>query len=191
MAKEKKADRNVGKKGFGTVMLDRLREVDHATTIDLAKLAGVTVEQAYSRLMFLQSQEKMVVSAGKGAMKVWSMVGKAPPPAPIVTATRSGDSIGGIFNRSHGWKPSLDAFPAPIAPVIKGESILVEYPEPWRHTGLYTVLRTPDEKGVAQCWDMRNKCFAYVPVTPVSAAHYGVKLALVAGEKNMQILENA
>jgi hypothetical protein len=190
MPKDKKKERNVGKKGFGTVMLEHLRTVDYASTADLAKLAEVTVEQAYSRLMFLQSQEKMVVSAGKGAAKTWSMADKAPPPAPIVNVTK-GNGVTDIFNRSHGWKPSLSAFPVPVAPIVKGDNLLVEYPENWRHTSLVTVTRTPDEKGVALCWDMRNKCFAYVPVTPLSAVKYGIKLALVIGEKNMQIMENA
>ncbi len=184
------ATRKVGKKGFGTTMLEHLNTVEHATTLELATLAGVTVEQAYSRLMFLQSQEKMVVSAGKGASKVWSMVGKAPPPEPTIEPGKVGESVTAIFNKSHGWKPSLKAYPAPVAPIVKGDNLLVEYPEDWRHSALVTVLRTPDDHGVAQCWDQRNKCFAYVPVTPVASAHYGVKLALVVGEKNVQILEN-
>lgn len=184
------ATRKVGKKGFGTVMLEHLGTVDHATTMELATLAGVTVEQAYSRLMFLQSQEKMVVSAGKGAAKTWSMAGKAPPPEPTPAAGAPSESVAGIFNKNHGWKPSLKTYPAPVAPIIKGDNLLVEYPEDWRHSALVTVLRTPDDQGVSQCWDQRNKCFAYVPVTPVSTAKYGIKLAIVTGEKNMQILEN-
>ncbi len=190
MSNEQQTERKVGKKGFGTTMLEHLATVDHASTAELATLAGVTTEQAYSRLMFLQSQEKMVVSAGKGAAKVWSMAGKAPPPEPTAVPGKVSETVAGIFNKSHGWKPSLAAFPAPVAPVVKGDNLLVEYPEDWRHSALVTVLRTPDEKGVSQCWDQRNKCFAYVPVTPVSAAQYGVKLAVVTGEKNMQILEN-
>lgn len=190
MSNEQTNERKVGKKGFGTVMLEHLNTVDHASTTELAALAGVTAEQAYSRLMFLQSQEKMVVSAGKGAAKVWSLIGKAPPPAPTPELGKVSETVAGIFNKSHGWKPSLNGFPAPIGPIGKGENLLVEYPEEWRHTGLVTVLRTPDENGAAQCWDQRNKCFAYVPVTPVAAARYGVKLVVVTGEKNMQILEN-
>lgn len=190
MSNEQQTERKVGKKGFGTVMLEHLATVDHCSTAELATLAGVTTEQAYSRLMFLQSQEKMVVSAGKGAAKVWSMAGKAPPPEPAVTPGKVSETLVGVFNKNHGWKPSLKAFPAPVAPVVKGDNLLVEYPEDWRHSALVTVLRTPDEKGVAQCWDQRNKCYAYIPVSPVSAAQYGVKLAVVTGEKNMQILEN-
>ena len=190
MANEQTTERKVGKKGFGTAMLEHLATVDHASTAELATVAGVTVEQAYSRLIFLQSQEKMVVSAGKGAAKLWSMTGKAPPPQPVAVPGKVSETVAGVFNKSHGWKPSLAAFPAPVAPVVKGDNLLVEYPEEWRHSALVTVLRTPDEKGVSQCWDQRNKCFAYVPVTPVSAAQYGVKLAIVTGEKNMQILEN-
>jgi len=184
------SERKVGKKGFGTAMLEHLKTVDYASTTELATLAGVTSEQAYSRLMFLQSQEKMVVSSGKGAAKVWSLIGKAPPPAPTLESGKVSETVAGIFNKNHGWKPSLKAFPAPVAPVVKGDNLLVEYPQDWRHSALVTVLRTPDEHGVAQCWDQRNKCYAYVPVTPVSAAQYGVKLAVVTGEKNMQILEN-
>lgn len=190
MSNEQQTERKVGKKGFGTTMLEHLATVDHASTAELAQLAGVTTEQAYSRLMFLQSQEKMVVSAGKGAAKVWSMAGKAPPPEPAAVHGKVSETVAGVFNKNHGWKPSLAAFPAPVAPVVKGDNLLVEYPEDWRHSALVTVLRTPDEKGVAQCWDQRNKCYAYIPVSPVSAAQYGVKLAVVTGEKNMQILEN-
>lgn len=190
MSNEQTTERKVGKKGFGTAMLEHLGKVDHASTSELATLAGVTPEQAYSRLMFLQSQEKMVVSAGKGAAKVWSLAGKAPPPSPTVEGSKAEGGVAGLFNRNHGWKPSLAAYPAPVGPVVKGDNLLVEYPEDWRHSALVTVIRTPDEKGVAQCWDKRNKCYAYVPVTPVSTAQYGVKLALVTGEKNLQILEN-
>jgi len=190
MSNEQQTERKVGKKGFGTVMLEHLATVDHCSTSELATLAGVTTEQAYSRLMFLQSQEKMVVSAGKGAAKVWSMAGKAPPPMPVTEPGKLSETVAGIFNKNHGWKPSLKAFPAPVAPVVKGDNLLVEYPEDWRHSALVTVLRTPDEKGVAQCWDQRNKCYTYIPVSPVSVAQYGVKLAVVTGEKNMQILEN-
>lgn len=191
MSNEQQAERKVGKKGFGTAMLEHLRGVDHASTTELATVAGVTPEQAYSRLMFLQSQEKMVVSAGKGAAKVWSLAGKAPPPAPVAAVGKTSDSVAGTFNKSHGWKPSLEGYPAPVAPVVKGDSLLVEYPEAWRHTALVTVVKTPDENGVAQCWDVRNQCYTFVPVTPVSTAKYGVRLGVVVGEKMMQTLENA
>jgi hypothetical protein len=184
--------RQVAKKGFGTAMINRLREVDHASTEELAKIAGVTVEQAYSRLMFLQSQEKMVISAGKGAAKVWSMADKAPPPAPVVEATKE-ESVGGLFNRSHGWKPSLNRYP-PVATdeqIIVGSKLLVEYPESWRHTAFVSVCRAPDEKGVSQCWDMRSKMYTYVPVTPDAANKYGCKVHRVTGEKDVIALENA
>ncbi len=191
MANEQQAERKVGKKGFGTAMLEHLKTVDHASTAELAKLAGVTPEQAYSRLMFLQSQEKMVVSAGKGASKVWSLVGKAPPPAPVATGGKMSETVTGMFNKSHGWKPSLAGFPAPIAPIVKGDNLLVEYPEDWRHSVLVTVLKAPDDQGAASCWNVRDQCYCAVPVTPVAVAKWGVKIAVVSGEKNMQILENA
>lgn len=190
MSNEQQAERKVGKKGFGTTMLEHLKAVDHASTTELATKAGVTPEQAYSRLMFLQTQEKMVVSSGKGAAKVWSLIGKAPPPAPVPEPGKVSETVAGVFNKNHGWKPSLSAFSAPVAPVVKGDNLLVEYPQHWRDSGLVTVLRTPDEHGVSQCWDQRNKCYCYVPVTPFSTALHGVKLAVVTGEKNMQILEN-
>jgi hypothetical protein len=184
------SERKVGKKGFGTVMLDHLDIVEHASTDELAKLAGVTSAQAYSRLMFLQSQERMVVSAGKGASKVWSMAGKAPPPEPTDVPGTVSETVAGVFNKSHGWKPSLASYPAPIAPIVKGDNILVEYPEEWRHSVLVTVLKTPDEQGAAQCWNQRDKCYCAVPVTPVAMAKWGVKIGLVLGEKALQILEN-
>ncbi len=185
-----KAERQVAKKGFGTTMVNRLREVDYASTDDLAKLAGVTTEQAYSRLMFLQSQEKIVVSTGKGASKLWSMADKAPPPAPAIEA-KPVDGVAGLFNRSHGWKPSLAGFATPVAPIVKGDNLLVEYPEEWRHSALVTVLRTPDELGAAMCWNVRDQCYCAVPVTPTAIAKWSVKVVLINGEKNMQILENA
>lgn len=184
-------ERQVAKKGFGTVMVEHLRNVDYASTEDLAKLAGVTIEQAYSRLMFLQSQEKMVISSGKGAAKVWSMADKAPPPAPV-TVLEAPDTVTGHFNRSHGWKPSLKRYP-PVASaeqVAVGSKLLVEYPEGWRHTALVSVCRAPDANGVSQCWDIRNKMYTYVPVTPESAAKYNVKVHRVTDEKDLIALEN-
>lgn len=185
------AERAVAKKGFGTAMVNHLREVDFASTEELAKLAGVTVEQAYSRLMFLQSQEKMVVSAGKGAAKVWSMADKAPPPAPVA-ALEAPDTVAGHFNRSHGWKPSLKRYP-PVASdeqVTVGSKLLVEYPDAWRHSALVSVCRAPDAAGVSQCWDMRNKMYTYIPVTPEAAAKHNVKVHRVTGEKDLIALEN-
>ncbi len=187
------AERQVAKKGFGTVMVNRLKEVDFASTEELATLAGVTLEQAYSRLMFLQSQEKMVVSAGKGQAKVWSMADKAPPPAPSAPASAEGpDTVAGHFNRSHGWKPSLSKYPPVVSAeqVAVGSKLLVEYPDGWRHSALVSVSRLPDANGVAQCWDVRNKMYTYVPVTPESAAKHNCKVHRVTGEKDLIALEN-
>lgn len=178
--------RAVAKKGFGTLMVEHLRNVDHASTEDLAKLAGVTTKQAYSRLMFLQSQEKMVISSGKGAAKVWSMADKAPPPVPVTVESVS------TFNKNHGWKPSLAKYPAVegAASLKKGDTLLVEYPDGWRHSALVSVCRAPDANGVSQCWDIRNKMYTYVPVTPESAAKHNVKVHRVTGEKDLIALEN-
>lgn len=189
---ETKQERQVAKKGFGTVMVNRLREVDFASTEELAKLAGVTVEQAYSRLMFLQSQEKMVVSAGKGAAKVWSMADKAPPPAPAASEPKREEGVAANFNRNHGWKPSLRRY-EPITEETqlgRGAKLLIEYPEGWRHTAFVSLTRVPDSNGVAQAWDLRNKVYAYVPVTPAAAAKYGCKIVKVNGEKDAVALEN-
>lgn len=183
-------ERQVAKKGFGTVMVNRLREVDYASTDDLAKIAGVTVEQAYSRLMFLQSQEKLVTSTGKGAAKLWSMADKAPPPAPVVEATKE-EGIGG--NRSHGWKPSLRKY-EPVEGAVnlkKGDKLLVEYPEGWRHTALVTLTRDPDvEAGVAQAWDLRNHVYTYVPVGAETMRKHNAKVVKVVSEKDVIALEN-
>lgn len=180
--------RQVAKKGFGTVMVNRLREVDHASTEELAKLAGVTIEQAYSRLMFLQSQEKLVISAGKGQAKVWSMADKAPPPAPVVEASRP-EGVSEAFNRNHGWKPSLRRFTA-VADAKKGDKLLVEYPESWRHTAFVSLARDPDENGVALAWNLREEVYAYVPVSLEAAVKYGCKVVKVEGEKDAIALEN-
>jgi hypothetical protein len=189
MSNEQQTERKVGVKGFGGAMLNHLATVEQASTLELAQNAGVTVEQAYARLMYLQSKENMVMSSGKGEAKVWSL----PRQSGDVVATQPKkikEQVVNVFGKSHGWKPLMDSFPAPVAPIVKGDTLLVEYPEHWRHSAIVTVLRTPDEQGVAQCWDRRNKCYAYVPVTPVAVAQYGVKLVVVTGEKNFQILEN-
>jgi hypothetical protein len=187
-----KGERQVAKKGFGTAMVNHLREVDYASTDDLAKIAGVTTEQAYSRLMFLQSQEKLVVSTGKGAAKLWSMADKAPPPVPVIAATKE-ESVGGAFNKNHGWKPSLRGREAigGLLDVKKGDKLLVEYPEGWRHTALVSVCREPTEDGVAQCWDIRGSGYTYVPVGAEAMAKYNVKVVRVNGEKDLITLENA
>lgn len=192
-ASSKEKPRNVAKKGFGTVMVEHLRAVDHASTEDLAKLAGVTVEQAYSRLMFLQSQEKMVVSAGKGSAKVWSMADKAPPPAPVMEATKE-EGVSANFNKNHGWKPNLKKYQVVegAASLKKGDTLLVEYPEGWRHSALVQLTREPDvEKGVAQAWDLRNHVFTYIPVGYEAMRNANVKVVQITSEKDVIALENS
>lgn len=191
-ASSKEKPRNVAKKGFGTVMVEHLRKVDHASTEDLAKLAGVTVEQAYSRLMFLQSQEQMVVSAGRGAAKVWSMADKAPPPVPVIEGTKEA-GVAANFNKNHGWKPSLKKYHVVegAASVKKGDTLLVEYPEGWRHSALVTLTRDPDmETGVCQAWDKRNHVFTYVPVGYEAQRKANAKVVQITSEKDMIALEN-
>lgn len=186
-----KGERQVAKKGFGTVMVNRLKEVDFASTDDLAKLAGVTTEQAYSRLMFLQSQEKLVISTGKGAGKLWSMADKAPPPTPTIVNTKE-ESVGGMFNKNHGWKPSLRGRESigGLLDVKKGDKLLIEYPESWRHSALVSVCREPTEDGVAQCWDIRSNGYTYVPVGAEAMAKHNVKVVRITGEKDVIALEN-
>ena len=180
-------ERQVAKKGFGTVMVNRLREVDYASTDDLAKIAGVTVEQAYSRLMFLQSQEKLVTSTGKGSAKLWSMADKAPPPAPTLEASKE-EGVGG--NRNHGWKPSLKRYPTLGDDVKVGDKLLVEYPDGWRHSALVSVAREPNAEGTALCWELKYKMYTYVPVTPEAMAKYNVKAVRLTSEKDVIALEN-
>lgn len=190
--KQAKQERQVAKKGFGTTMINHLREVPHASTEDLARIAGVTVEQAYSRLMFLQSQERMVVSAGKGAAKVWSMADKAPPPAPVGEVTKE-EGVSATFNKNHGWKPSLSRF-QPVegsASLKKGDTLLVEYPEGWRHTALVTLTRDPDVgNGVCQAWDKRNHVFTYIPVGYETMRKHNVKVVQLTSEKDIVAMEN-
>ena len=187
MAEEQVTERK-NTKGFGTTMLNHLTTVEHASTVELAKYVGVTVEQAYTRLMYLQSKEKKVTSSGKGEAKIWSL--SQQDGEPVVQPKKVKEIVTNVFGKSHGWKPCLTSFLAPVAPIMKGDTLLVEYPEHWRHSAIVTVLRTPDDQGVAQCWDRRNKCYAYVPVTPVAVAKHDVRLVVVTGEKNFQILEN-
>lgn len=185
-------ERQVGKKGFGVALLNRLREVDHATTEELAKVAGVTPEQASSRLYYLQHHDHVVVSAGRGLAKVWSLVGKNLPPEPVVETVKKDETVNSFFNRGHGWKPSLTGRDviAGLLDVKKGDKLLVEYPEEWRHSALVSVVREPSEDGVAQCWDLRSNGYTYVPVGAEAMAKHNVKVVRVTGEKELIALEN-
>jgi len=184
-------ERQVAKTGFGAVLVNHLRSVDHASTDELAKIAGVRPEQAYARLMYLQSHSGIVRSSGRGTAKLWSMADKEAPPMPKAAVESRSESITGGFNRSHGWKPSLDSYK-----ILDGvgasrkDKLLVEYPENWRHTALVEVLRDPGNDGVAMCWDLRNKMFTYVPVTPESMVKHSVKVAKIVSEKDLVKLEN-
>lgn len=160
---DKQKIKAVGKRGCGSVMLAHLEKVDHASTTELAELAGVDIKKAYSRLQFLETQEGVLSSVGKGDAKVWSLTSKAdnlPAATPRETA-----SIGG--NRSHGWKPSVARYASLEGDVEKGDKLLVEYPEEWRHSMLCFVTRPSDyfgEEGLAQVWNARDRCYSVVDV---------------------------
>lgn len=169
--------------GFGDKLLAHLKTVPQASTEELAALAGVTLEQAYSRLMAL-SYEKRTVSAGKGKNRAWSLPGGEPVAAPVV------DKPALVGNRNHGWKPSLKRFEPVVETPRVGDKLLVEYPEEWRHSALVAVSREPNAEGAALCWDIRNKMCTFVPIEPEAIAKYGVKVVLVKNEKDLIALEN-
>jgi hypothetical protein len=170
--------------GFGDKLLAHLKTVPQATTEELAKLAGVSLEQAYSRLMAL-SYEKRTVSAGKGKNRAWSLPGGEPV---AISAPADKPALAG--NRNHGWKPSLARFEPVLDTPKVGAKLLVEYPEEWRHSALVAVSREPNAEGASLCWDIRNKMCTFVPVEPEAAAKHGVKLAYVSREKDLIALEN-
>ena len=171
--------------GFGDKLLAHLKTVPQASTEELAKLAGVTVEQAYSRLMAL-SYEKRTISAGKGKNRAWSLPGGEPVAASAPVTDKS--SV--VGNRNHGWKPSLARFEPLFETPKVGAKLLVEYPEEWRHSALVVVSREPDAQGAALCWDIRNKMCTFVPVDLTAIAKHGVKVVLVKSEKDVVALEN-
>lgn len=172
--------------GFGDKLLAHLKTVPQASTEELAKLAGVTLEQAYSRLMAL-SYEKRTISAGKGKNRAWSLPGGEPVAAVMAAPTQP--SV--VGNRNHGWKPSLARFePVTTTPKV-GDKLLVEYPEEWRHTALVAVSREPNAEGAALCWDIRNKMCTFVPIELEAIAKYKVKVVVVKSEKDLIALENA
>jgi len=172
--------------GFGDKLLAHLKTVPQASTEELAKLAGVTLEQAYSRLMAL-SYEKRTISAGKGKNRAWSLPGGEPVAA---AATPAVDKPSVVGNRNHGWKPSLARFEPIVETPKVGSKLLVEYPEEWRHTALVSVSREPNAQGAALCWDIRNKMCTFVPIKLEAIVKYGVKVVLVKSEKDVVALEN-
>lgn len=169
--------------GFGDKLLAHLKTVPQASTEELAKLAGVTLEQAYSRLMAL-SYEKRTVSAGKGKNRAWSLPGGSP-----VAAVAAPKVQGLVGNRNHGWKPDLSRFEPLSGPVKAGDKLLVEYPEEWRHTMLCSVTREDGyfgQAGVAQVWNLRDDCFGIVDWAGFEAR--GWKIVRVKGEKDLEKL---
>ena len=172
--------------GFGDKLLAHLGTVPHASTDDLAKLAGVTLEQAYSRLMAL-SYEKRVVSAGKGKNRAWALPGGEPVAVAVVPTKTAGL----VVNRNHGWKPDLSRFEPLTGEVKAGDKLLVEYPEEWRHTMLCSVTRANEyfgQEGLAQVWNLREDCFGLVDWAGFEAR--GWKIARIKGEKDIEKLAN-
>lgn len=170
--------------GFGDKLLAHLKTVPQASTDELAKIVGVTLDQAYARLMAL-SYEKRTVSAGKGKNRAWSLPGNTPQPiTPVVEKIASV-----VGNKSHGWKPDLTRFEPLNGPVKVGDKLLVEYPEEWRHTMLCTVTRDSgyfDKPELAQVWNMRDHCYGLVDWA--GFAQRGWKIVRVKGEKDLDKL---
>lgn len=168
----------MAKKGFGDLMLAKLREVPHASTDELATAAQVTPQQAYSRLTFLEKNGGGIKSVGKGTAKIWHVDGTEPPPEPTKDE-ESGedaprDALG--YELKRGWKPShrgLIPLDPVAAPAAVGDKLLVEYPEHWRNSVAITVRRLPDgghlpdtaaNRGVALCDLIGNSGACYVDV---------------------------
>ncbi len=82
-------------KNAGELMMTKIRDYakrqknDRAglTTEALAKVADISLKDAYSRLWWLEKKEALLVSTGKGKEKVWRLSSKGrksfnpPPPA--------------------------------------------------------------------------------------------------------------
>jgi len=169
--------------GFGDKLLAHLKTVPQASTEELAKLAGVTLEQAYSRLMAL-SYEKRMVSAGKGKNRAWSLPGGAPVASTVVPVAKIVD------RKNHGWKPDLSRFEPLIGDVKVGDKLLVEYPEEWRHTMLCSVVKPAGynerEPYIAQVWNLREDCYGIIDALTFEAR--GWKIVRVKGEKDLEKL---
>jgi hypothetical protein len=74
---------NDTKRNAGKLMMTYLIEIGRAkkkagtaTTAELAEAAGIPVEQAYSRLYWLEAREGKLESVGKGANRVWRLARK-------------------------------------------------------------------------------------------------------------------
>lgn len=178
------------KRGFGKLLMEYLQTHQQASTEELAKHADISLQQAYSRLTFMQSQEKKVVSTGKSFSKIWSLVDsngspgspKAPSgPVPVASIFRGAKNV---------WKPSLANYQilASDVPVSLKTKVLVEYPEPWRDSVFAQVIRLPDEKGTVQAWDLRNRMYCYIPTS--NASDYGIRVAVVIKEREALKLES-
>jgi hypothetical protein len=170
--------------GFGDIFLAHLKTVPQSSTEELAKLANVKLEQAYSRLMTL-SYEKRVVSAGKGKNRAWSLHGGQPVAAAVVPTKTAGI----VDRRNHGWKPDLSRFEPFTGEPKLGDKLLVQYPEEWRHTMLCSVTRANEyfgQDGVAQVWNLREDCFGLVDWAGFEAR--GWKIARVRSEKDLEKL---
>lgn len=167
-------------KGYGELMLARLREVPHATTNELAELAGVPVKHAESRLYYLQHHDGRIKSVGKGAAKLWFLPEcetppEAPPPeAPKPPKQPELDALG--FESKSGWKPSHRSFVPfdPITEVSVGDRLLIEYPERWRDSVAVFVRRVPDDKGVALCGFLDSSSSCYVDLKTFAARGWKV-----------------
>ncbi len=124
-------------------------------------------------------------AGGEPQQATASVEGSAPSQRPAKAPLVKPEGL--AFDRSHGWKPDLSRFKQPGSTPRKGDKLLVEYPEGWRHTALVTVTRDPDADGVALCWDIRNKMNTYVPVG--DPGKHGVRLAIVDDERSLIALE--
>lgn len=163
-------ERKVGTKGFGSVMLDRLR-TGPASTEELATLAGVTPQQAYSRLSFLQSQEDMLESVGKGTKKVWAFKGQSQElqnQAQTLSAHSDGPEHG--HDAVDTSETALD--------IKKGDKLLVRYLESERAEAHVVVTRPADPDGTVLCWDLGLGSYLYVPT--LHCRKYGMRVFKVS-----------
>ena len=172
--------------GFGDKLLAHLKTVPQSSTEELAKLGGVSLDQAYGRLMAL-SYEKRVISAGKGKNRAWSLPDGAP-----TSEAAAVPKLPLPGNKNHGWKPDLSRFEPLSGPVKLGDKLLVEYPEEWRHTMLCSVVKLPGyierEPNIACVWNLRDDCYSIADVVSFEAR--GWKISRVKGEKDLEKLAN-
>lgn len=190
--------------GFGDRLLAYLGTVTGSSVEALAKAAGVTEKQAYSRLMFM-TYEGRLECVGRGKNRVWSLASGAPKEqqhtrevrvnaAKARPSAEDDPKLSSLTDRrSYGWKPDLTPYEAFSAEgeLTKGDMLLVEYPERWRHSMLCYVTRERGYFGVdgqAQVWNVRDACYSIVDYRTFEER--GWKIAKITSRKDFETLRH-